>query len=66
MLLRSEWSKEIETSRQSSRHHPLIVSNPIDEKGSEFMRKSIGGKRPRCQLLPLDMTLASFVSKKRH
>jgi len=40
-LLPSEWSKEIEPSRQSSTHHPLIVSNPIDKKGSEFMRRSM-------------------------
>jgi len=40
-LLRSEWSKEIEPSRQSSTHHPLVVSNPIDQKGSEFMRRSM-------------------------
>ena len=32
-LLHSKWSKEIEPST----HHSLIVSNPIDEKGSEFM-----------------------------
>jgi len=31
-LLHSEWSKEIEPSRQSSTHHPLIVSNPIDKR----------------------------------
>ena len=36
-LLHSEWSTEIEPSGQSSTHHPLIVSNPIDKKGSEFM-----------------------------
>ena len=35
----SEWSKEIEPSGQSSTHHPLIVSNRIDKKDSEFMRK---------------------------
>jgi len=35
-LLHSEWSKEIEPSKQSSTHHPLIVSNPIDKKGLEF------------------------------
>ena len=29
-LLHSEWSKDIEPSRQSSTHHPLSVSNPID------------------------------------
>jgi len=36
-LLHNEWSKQIEPSRQRSTHHPLIVSNPIDKKGSEFM-----------------------------
>jgi len=40
-LLHSEWSKGSEPSRQSSTHHPLIVSNPIDKKGSEFMRRSM-------------------------
>jgi len=38
-LLHSEWSKEIEPSRQNSTHHPLIVSDPIDKKDSEFMRE---------------------------
>jgi len=32
-LLHSELSTEIEHLRQSSTHHPLIVSNPIDKKG---------------------------------
>jgi len=45
-LLHSEWSKEIEPSGQSSTHHPLIVSNPIDKKGSEFMRRSIRWEAP--------------------
>ena len=40
-LPHSEWSKEIEPSRQSSTHHPLNVSNPIDKKGSEFKRRSM-------------------------
>ena len=31
--LHSERSKEIEPSRPSSTHHPLVVSNPIDKKG---------------------------------
>jgi len=44
--LHSEWSKEIEPSRQSSTRHPLIVSNPIDEKGSEFMRRSMQWEGP--------------------
>jgi len=61
-MLHSEWSKQIEPSRQSSTHHPRIVSNPIDKKGSCV--ETCGGKRPRCQ--QLHMTLASFVSKKRH
>jgi len=40
-LLHSEWSKEIEPSGQSSTQHPLVVSNPIDKKCSEFMRGSM-------------------------
>jgi len=46
MLLHSEWSKEIEPSRQSPTHHPLIVSNPIDKKGPEFMRRSMRWEAP--------------------
>ena len=45
-LLHSEWSKEIETSGQSSTHHPLVVSNPIDKKGSEFMCRSMRWEAP--------------------
>jgi len=45
-LLHSEWSKEIEPSRQSSTHQPLIVSNPIDKKCSEFMRRSMRWEVP--------------------
>jgi len=45
-LLHSEWRKEIETSGQSSAQHPLIVSNPIDKKGSEFMRRSMQWEAP--------------------
>ena len=45
-LLHSEWSKEIEPSRQSSIHHPLIVRNIIDKKGSEFMRRSMRWEVP--------------------
>ena len=63
-LLHSKWSKEIEPSRQSSTHHPLIASNPIDKKGSDIIVEARGGKRPRYQ--QLHMTLASFVCKKRH
>ena len=45
-LLHSEWSKEMEPSRQSSTHHPLIVSKPIDKKGSEFMRRGMRWEAP--------------------
>jgi len=45
-LLHSEWSKEIEPSKQSSTHHPLVVSNPSDKKGSEFMRRSMRWEAP--------------------
>ena len=44
--LHSEWSKEIEPSGQSSTHHPLVVSNPIDKKGLEFMRRSMRWEAP--------------------
>ena len=44
MLLHSEWSKDFEPSRQSSTHHPLVVSNPIDKKGSESCVEACGGK----------------------
>jgi len=40
-LLHSEWCKEIELSGQSSTHLPLVVSDPIDKKGSEIMRGSM-------------------------
>jgi len=40
-LLHIEWIKEIEPSGQSTTHHPLVVSNPIDKKGFEFMRRSM-------------------------
>ena len=39
-LLHSKWSKEIEPSGQSSTHHPLVVNNITDKKGSEFMRRN--------------------------
>ena len=40
-LLHREWSKEIEPSRQSLNVSFSHCHNPIDEKGSEFMRKSM-------------------------
>jgi len=45
-LLQSEWSKELEPLRQSSTHHPLIASNPIDKIDSEFMRRSMRWEAP--------------------
>ena len=45
-LLHSEWSKEIEPSRQHSTHHALIVSNPIDKKGSEFLHRNMRWEAP--------------------
>jgi len=45
-LLHSEWSKKIEPSRQNTTHHPLIVSNPIDKKGSMFMRINMRWEAP--------------------
>jgi len=45
-LLHSEWSKEIEPSKQSSTHNLLVVSNPIDKKGVEFMRRSMRWEAP--------------------
>jgi len=45
-LLHSEWSKEIKPSRQSSTHHPLVVSNLIDKKGLEFMHRGMRWEAP--------------------
>jgi len=45
-LVHSEWSKEIEPSGQSSKHHPLVVSNLIDKKGSEFKCRSMRWEAP--------------------
>ena len=45
-MLHSEWSREIEPSRQNSTHDLLIVSNPIDKKGSEFMRRNVRWEAP--------------------
>jgi len=56
-LLQSTWSKKIEPSRQSSTHHPLIVCNPIDKKGLEFMRKSMRWEAPSMPTAAYDPTL---------
>jgi len=40
-LLHSQLSKEIEPSMENSTHHPLIVSNPINKKGLEVMRRNM-------------------------
>ena len=56
-LLHGEWSKEIEPSRQSSTHHPLVVSNPLDEKGSERMRRSMQWEAPQMPTAAYDSRL---------
>ena len=58
MLLHNEWSKEIESSRQSSTDHPLIVSNPIDKKGPELMRRNIQWEAPSMPTSTRDPTSA--------
>jgi len=45
-LLHSEWNKEIVPSRQSSTHHPIIVSNSIHKNGSDFMHRSMRWEAP--------------------
>jgi len=64
-LLHSEWSKEIEPSGQSSKHiiHSLSATQ-LTRKVRSSCVEACGGKHPRCQ--HLHMTLAFFVSKKRH
>jgi len=56
-LLHSGWSKKIEFSRQSSTHHPRIVSNPIDKKDSEFMRRSMRLEAPSMPTSTYDLRL---------
>jgi len=56
-LLHGEWSKEIEPSGQSSTHHPLVVSNPIDNKGSEFMHRSMRWEAPSMPTSAYDPSL---------
>jgi len=53
-LLHSEWSKDVEHSRQSSTHYALIVSNPIDKKGSEFMLRSMRLEAPSMPMAAYD------------
>jgi len=53
-LLHSEGVKEIEPSGQSSTHHPLIVSDPIDKKGSEFIRRSMQWEAPSMPIAACD------------
>jgi len=48
-------TQEIEPSRQNSKHHPLIVSNPIDKKGSEFMRRSMLWQAPSMPTAAYDL-----------
>jgi len=55
--LYSEWSKEMEHSRQISTRHPLIVSNPIDKKGSECMRRNMRWEVPSTPTAAYDPSL---------
>jgi len=45
-LLHSEWSKEIEPLGQSSTQYPLVVKNPIHQKGSVLMHRSMRWEAP--------------------
>jgi len=65
-LLHSEWSKEIEPSRQSLTHHPIIVSNPIDKKGPEFMRRSMQWEAPSMPTAAYDPGLLREQETPRH
>jgi len=56
-LLHSEWNREIEPSGQSSTHRPLVVSNPIDKKCSEFMRRSMRWEAPSMPISAYDSGL---------
>ena len=56
-LLHSESSKEIEPSGQSSKYHPLIVSNPIAKKCSELMRRSMRWEAPSMPISAYDSGL---------
>ena len=50
---------EMEPSGQSSKHHPLVVSNPIDKKDSEFMRRSVRWEAPSMPTSACDPGLLS-------
>jgi len=56
-LLHVEQSKEIAPSRQTPTHHPLIISNTIDKKGLEFMRKSMRWEAPSMPTAAYDLGL---------
>jgi len=56
-LLHVEQSKEIAPSRQNPTHHPLIISNTIDKKGLEFMRKSMRWEAPSMPTAAYDLGL---------
>jgi len=63
-LLRSDWSKEIEPPGKAQHIIHSLSAIQLMRKVQRSCTGACGGKRPRCQRL--HMTLASFVSKKRH
>jgi len=62
-LLHSEWSKEIEPSRQNSTHHSLPATQ-LMRKIESSCAEAWGGKRPRCQEMPLGIILIGFWTKR--
>ena len=74
-LLHSPGSKEIKTSRQTSTHHPHIFGNPMNKRGSEFMRRNMPWEVPSMptvaydphllpkQATPLGIRKAGFVDQ---
>ena len=63
-LQHSEWSKEIEPSRQAQHIIHSLSATQLTRKVQSSCVEACGGKHPRCQ--QLHMTLASFVGKKRN
>ena len=65
-LLHSERSKEIKPSGQRSTNHLLIVSHPIDNKDSEFMRRSMQWEAPSMPTAAYDPGLLREQETPRH
>jgi len=63
-LLHSEWSKRSSPRDKAQNTIHSLSATQLTRKVRSSCVEACGGKRPRCQ--QLHMTLASFVSKKRH